>query len=413
MIKKLFVQNYRLILYFWLNATLLAIHLYATMTLTAKLTVSEYGTYSLVLSVAGLISLLGISWTASSIVYVGLIEYKEGGSFKKTLSARAIVVGIFSVPIILLLIIFQKKIINYLSIDVTFILIIYYLLSFFTTTITNYLLAIKKQLHLTVLEIMGSMVLLVLLLLNTITVYKALIFNIVGQSTLVLGILLFKNDDIFGLELDQHYFKKVLSFSFAQLLGFLGGYIINYGGNIIINFYLSKEELGIYNLSFRLFTNISSLILLVNTFYASFVVSIITEKNKSAIKHFYYRTRPVLVIIFLLGTISCFLLGPKVILLIFKEKYQLAIKPFLILILANLPLSIEVFYISVYNTLNKHLVLQIITITQAALALVLMLTLVPVKGVNGAVVSVVLAYYVKTIFSYLYLEKRILKLLTQ
>lgn len=412
MIKKFLNENFRLILYFCLNVTSLVIHLYATQTLTAKLTVSEYGVYSLVLSIASLISLLGIGWTASSIVYVGLIEYKNTNTFRKTLSARAIIIGFTSTLVITFLLVFRKKLMHYLSIDATLILIMYYLLSFFTTTITNYLLAIKKQLPLTILEILGSLVLVILLLTKSITVYKALIFNIIGQSTLLLGVFLFKKEDISKFEYNQDYFKKVLSFSLAQLLGFLGGYLINYGGNIIINFYLTKEDLGIFNLAFRLFSNISSLILLVNTYYASFVVNIITEKKRTSIYQFYFHLRPFLIIVFLLGTILSFLFGPTIILFIFKEKYQLAIKPFLVLILANLPLSLEVFYISVYNTLNKHVVLQIVTIGQAAVSLGLMIILIPQKGIMGAVSAIAISYYAKTIFSYLYLEPKILKLLT-
>ena len=113
-----------------------------------------------------------------------------------------------------------------------------------------------------------------------------------------------------------------------------------------------------------------------------------------------------------LGTISLFFIGPMFIKLIFKEKYILSIKPFLIFLLANIPMSIEVFYVSVYNSLEKQLILQIVIIAQALIAFGLMVFLIPKYNIYGAVISIVISYYIKTIISFLYLERKIYCLLT-
>lgn len=411
-LKSFIKDNHRLILYFIINMISLVLHLWATMVLTSKLSVGEYGNYSLVLSIAGLISLIGVSWTASSIIYVGVNEYNIHQSFKRTLSARLIIIGVFSVPIIIAIIMLKDKINNYLNLQGTGIILIYYFLSIFISTISNYFLAIHRQLSLTLLELLGSVILLLLFICNKLSPKEALMYNIISQATLILGLFFFKKEDLKLISFDKFYLKKVLSFSLAQLLGFIGGYIINYGGNIIINHYLTKEELGVFNLSFRLFTNISSLILLINTFYAPIIVNFVSNKDKGSIRHFYYRIRPICLVVFLMGTIVAVLLGPFFINLIFTSKYQASIKPFMILLLANLPLSIEVFYISLYNSLGKHLILQIAIIAQAAVTLAIMLWFVPTKGVYGAVWAIVITYYLKTIFSYFYLEKRIRHILT-
>ena len=72
----------------------------------------------------------------------------------------------------------------------------------------------------------------------------------------------------------------------------------------------------------------------------------ISNHNKQEIRRHFYRTRPFLILVYLVGTIILFLIGPTLINLIFKEKYSLSIKPFLILIMANIPMAIEVFYVS-------------------------------------------------------------------
>lgn len=400
-------------IYLAMNALVLVTNLLATIKLTDILSVSEYGSYSLIISFVGLVTLLGINWSASSIIYLGVRENEKDLTFSKTITARLIIVGMMSIVIISMLFLLKGKIKEYLGYDVQIIIIVYYISNIFITTVTNYLLAIKRQLLVTAFELIGTIVLLILLLINEVNLSSALLFNIIGQSIIIFGLFFFKKKDLHWFNVDKHSVKDVFKFSSAQFLGYSGGYFVNYGATLILNYYLTKEQLGIYNLSYRLFSNVVSLILLVNTFYASSVVSMISNHNKQEIRRHFYRTRPFLILVYLVGTIILFLIGPTLINLIFKEKYSLSIKPFLILIMANIPMAIEVFYVSVYNSLGKQLILQLVIIFQAIIALGLMFILVPKYKIYGAVYSLVISYYLKTIISFLYLEKKLFKLLTK
>lgn len=411
-IKQFLKNHFNLILYIILNVLTLLTNLLATIKLTSLFSVSEYGNYSLAISFISLVILLGINWSASSIIYVGVKENEQSNTLRKTLTARLIIVSIMSLIVISLLVILHKKINYYLGIDALSIILFYYIANIFITTITNYLLAIKRQLLITSLELVGTVLSLILLLTNEITIAKALVFNIIGQSVVILGIFFFRKQDLKLNQYDKKHLQEVFKFSRAQFLGYTGGYFVNYGTTLLINYYLTKEELGIYNLSFRLFSNVTAVTLLLNTFYASSVVAMIHKKNIQEIKRYFYRTRPILIFTYFLGTISLFFIGPIFIKLIFKEKYILSIKPFLIFLLANIPMSIEVFYVSVYNSLEKQLILQIVIIAQALIAFGLMVFLIPKYNIYGAVISIVISYYIKTIISFLYLERKIYCLLT-
>ena len=122
-----------------------------------------------------------------------LKKNEQSNTLRKTLTARLIIVSIMSLIVISLLVILHKKINYYLGIDALSIILFYYIANIFITTITNYLLAIKRQLLITSLELVGTVLSLILLLTNEITIAKALVFNIIGQSGVILGIFFLEN----------------------------------------------------------------------------------------------------------------------------------------------------------------------------------------------------------------------------
>ena len=135
---KQFLKNhFNLILYIILNVLTLLTNLLATIKLTSLFSVSEYGNYSLAISFISLVILLGINWSASSIIYVGVKENEQSNTLRKTLTARLIIVSIMSLIVISLLVILHKKINYYLGIDALSIILFYYIANIFITTITN------------------------------------------------------------------------------------------------------------------------------------------------------------------------------------------------------------------------------------------------------------------------------------
>ena len=109
---KQFLKNhFNLILYIILNVLTLLTNLLATIKLTSLFSVSEYGNYSLAISFISLVILLGINWSASSIIYVGVKENEQSNTLRKTLTARLIIVSIMSLIVISLLVILHKKLI--------------------------------------------------------------------------------------------------------------------------------------------------------------------------------------------------------------------------------------------------------------------------------------------------------------
>src|SRR5690554_5510460 len=135
----------RFILFTVLKALIMVLGLVTNIFIIRKLSVGDYGMFSVALMFVGLLTTLGFGWSSSSIIYYGSKEKEKYGSINKTFWARNIIIFISLVVMSIFFIVFKNSINNYIGIDVAYLLLVWLFISVIEDYLSQYYLAVKKQ----------------------------------------------------------------------------------------------------------------------------------------------------------------------------------------------------------------------------------------------------------------------------
>src|SRR5690554_4384678 len=133
------------IIYSLLKVLIMVLSLVTNIFIVRKLTVNDYGVFSVALMFVGLITTLGFSWSSSSILYFGSKERAKYGNINKSFWARNIIIFISLCTTTVLFIIFKNQINNYIGIEVSLLLLVWLYVSVAEDYLTQYFLTVKKQ----------------------------------------------------------------------------------------------------------------------------------------------------------------------------------------------------------------------------------------------------------------------------
>lgn len=395
------------ILYSSLRVLVMALSLITNIFIVRKLSVNDFGVFSVALMFIGLITTFGFSWSSSSILYFGSREKLKRGNLNQTFWARNIIIGASLIITTILFFIFSSQINSYIGLKVSYLILMWLYVSVAEDYLNQYFLAIKKQLFSSLLSVTAKFIYLGLVLVFSFDIKTLIIMNIVSHATVLFYILGINKKDIGKFELNVDWFKEILNFSLWQLFGFSGLYLINFGDTAVIKYFLTTEDVGVYNAAYKLFDAIANFAFVISSYYAGNVAQYFEKKEYRNIKSFFYKER---FVIFGLSTalhIVVMIFSKPIILLLYGDKYVETVLIFNVLMIGSIFRYLSVFYMLYYNTNRKHKLQQNINIFRAILNLALDVVFIKMFGLVGPAIGTTVAMIVTFFISALYCEKRI------
>lgn len=385
------------------------IGLFINMFIVRKITVEDFGTYSIILTVIGFLTTFGFSWSSSAITYFGAKEKVRTGNLSKTFWSRSyIVFGSLSL-VLLLFLIFGKQIENYIGLPINYLLIIWLLIKIGLDSLSTYFLAIKKQLTSSLILLVGKIFFLLAAIFLDYSLTELIIINILCDLTGLFYILKIDKGDIGKPEFDKENFKEILNFGLWQLFGFSGLYLINFGDNFVIKHFLTMEDVGIYNAAYRLFNAIAGLSYIFSSYYAPVVMEAIEKKDKKTLKNLFYKERYFLIVLLLIPHILVIVFAKQIITIIYGTSYIEAISILQILMIGSFIRFATVFNVLVYNGLKKYKEGQILNIFRAILNIVLDIFFIKQYGIMGAAYGTLGALIATAVWGIIFCEREIKK----
>lgn len=400
-------EQKKFIAYFFLRVCSMGLGLISNVLIIRKLTVDEFGVFSIALLVVNLLTTLGFNWSSSSILYFGSKEKEIYGSLNKTFWSRNIIILVSILIITIGIFLFREQVNRYIGINIWFLLILWLYVSVIEDYLYQYFLSIKKQITSSMLSITAKIIYILLIIIFPFDVKELIILYIISHSSVIFFILAINRNDIRKFEFDKTWFKTVLNFSLWQLFGFSGLYLINFGDIAVVKHFMTSREVGIYNAAYQLFIAVASFSSVISSYFASSISASFTTNNKKNIRRFYYKERWIITTVSILMHILIILLSKPVIILLYGEEYLSSVTLFNILMLGSIIKYLTVFYMLYYNTNGKYAIQQIINIIVAISNIILSIVLIQVLGLIGPAVGTVIAYFFSLLFSYFYCEKRI------
>lgn len=384
------------------------IGLFINMFIVRKITVEDFGTYSIILTVIGFLTTFGFSWSSSAITYFGAKEKARTGNLSKTFWSRNyIVFGSLSL-VLLIFLIFGKQIENYIGLPINYLLIIWLLIKIGIDSLSTYFLAVKKQLTSSLILLVGKIFFLLAAIFLDYSLTELIIINILCDLTGLFYILKIDKVDIGKPTFDKDNFKEILNFGLWQLFGFSGLYLINFGDNFVIKHFLTMEDVGIYNAAYRLFNAIASLSYIFSSYYAPIVVEAIEKKDKKSLKRLFYKERYFLILLLLIPHILVIVFAKQITITIYGVAYVEAIRILQILMIGSFISYINFGSSLIFNSFKKHKILQIVNLVQAIFNVLFNIMLVIKLGILGiaiaSVTSIGISVGIKIILSERYLK---------
>lgn len=372
-----------------------------------KLSVNDFGIFSVALMLIGLLTTFGFSWSSSSILYYGSQERAKTGSINKTFWARNIIIAVSLVVTTILFALFRQQINEYIGLNVAFLILIWLYVSVAEDYLSQYFLAVKKQLMSSLLSITAKLIYIALILIFTFDVKTLILLNIISHATVLLYIFGINKSDVGKFEFDKDWFKEVLNFSLWQLFGFSGLYLINFGDTAVIKHFMTTEDVGIYNAAYKLFNAITNFAFVISSYYAGSVSQYFANNDSRRIKQFFYKERFMIFGLSIVAHIVVIIFSKPIITTLYGVRYVQSVAIFNVLMIGSIFRYLSVFYMLYFNTNNRYKIQQYINIMQAVINVGLDVLFIKVFGVIGPAIATVIAILLSFVFSFWYCEKRI------
>lgn len=381
---------------------------YLNWIIVRKLSEYDYGVYSIVLTVLGLLTTFGFAWTSSSLLYFGVEEKVKYGTLTRTFWARNIILGVTYFFVSVLFLIFHKRLDKYISEPLSIYLFIWMSIKILTDYLIGYFLAVEKRKISVSISISTKIFAVILITLKVVSLKMVLVYCILSELISLIWIFKVDKYDFGKFVFDKKIFKTVLSFGLWQIFGFSGIYLINFGDNIVIKHFLSLEDVGIYNIAYKLYAGMAGFCYLLSSYFAPKVTKAINLRDEKSLKSIFYRDRIYIFLLLLIPHVLIIFFSKNIVILFFGDSYINAAYPLQILAINSLLKYYTVFNILIYNCFKKYSIMQSFNILQAVLNIVFDILFIPYLGIAGAafgtLISFVVSTGIETIYGNLYLK---------
>jgi O-antigen/teichoic acid export membrane protein len=351
--------------------------------------------------IVNLALIVGLNWSDASIVRHGREEYIKNKKINQSFWARMYLFVPILVLFILILIIFSKQITSYIGIGQELILLL--IIMFVLNGLLNFIGYIyqstdqmKKSAYILLSQKIFYLLCLFAVLLNFFKANLTVVLILINVSFLlavVLNIATFDFHKIKPYVFNKEYFKRIWAYSWPQLIGFPGLYVINYIDLFVIKKYMTLPDVGVYNIAYTAFMNISLFIMIIYTVCMPLIVEYRARKKFTLIKK-HLRNAPIFTAIWVGMVLIGLLLSKYLIPLIFSSKYTGAVPSFNILLIASIFYFASIYLLPIVNAFDLILYHQIFNLIRAAVNIAGDFILVPKIGIIGAAYGTLIAYFI-------------------
>lgn len=209
------------------------------------------------------------------------------------------------------------------------------------------------------------------------------------------------------LKLERKYIFDMLSFTKWQFMGVTAIYFINWGDNLVLRYFVSMDEIGTYNLAYQFFKGLITLTSIVGFYFLPFVSQNINNSEK--MRDYLNRKRPRIMIPGTIGIIIAAILSPRLLSLIYGDKFTQAGPILMLLTLGSICHLYNTFYHAVYNAAKLNKYVQFFDIAQVIINILLDIILIPYLGIMGAAIATPTAYIIRTIVLKTHFEGKVKK----
>jgi len=370
------------------------------------LTVEDMGRYSLFLMVVNLALMLGLNWSDSSIIRHGREEFVRRGKINQSFWARMYLFGGFLVFFTLLFIVFSGPISHYIGISTPLIILVIgvFWLNGLLNAVYNFYQSIdqmKKSAYVLFIQRLSYLLLLGLMFVvpfSSKLVVSMIFLNLSFLAAVLINLFYFRFDLIKPYKFRADYLKKIWKYSWPQLVGFSGLYIIEYIDLYMINRYMSVADVGIYSIAYNGFLMLNRVIMLLYVVAFPLIVEYKTKSNFERIKKF-LQAVPLMQLAWLVLVLVGISVSGLAVRLFFSEKYMAAVPSLNILLVCSMFYFGSICFLPLVNAFDLILYHQIINIGAAVVNIIGDYMLIPIFGIAGAAYGTLIASFLSMVMT--------------
>jgi len=356
-----------------------------------------FGSFSLSMMIAFFCSTILLTSSQTPFIVLAGEEFNREGSIKKSFTNQLIFFIISIFLFLLLTAVFDESLLEFARItdrQLLFLGVAYSGICI-KVTVSNTFLALNKRTEHSIYEFLTGLI--AVLLIFVVYVWYAIdfesVFAIYFISSIFSTLLMLKKIDfsrILPLTFDIGIFKETFRWTKWQIMGLTAVYFINWGDNLVLRYFVSMEEIGVYNLGYQIFKGLIGVTFILNSYFLPFISQNIDDKGK--MKDYLYVKRPKIMLVGTLGIIFIFIVAPSIFDLVYGDAYKESVTVLRILLIGCIISLYQVFYIPLINSLKKYKFAHVTNIIHVVLNILFNIILVQKIGIYGVAVGTVLAY---------------------
>lgn len=361
-----------------------------------------FGSYSLSIMIVFFFTSLFIYSSQIPFIVYANEEKKRDNRINITFSIQLVFLLMSLISFILILFLFKNNIKNFTGMsDLNLVFLFFaYLGIGLNSFIENLFLALDKRfVHALYFLAFGTLNLVLILFfysqknVNINTIF--LTFFISGIISFVLFFHQIEFKKLFPFVLEKRIFFEMSKWVKWQIMGSISIYLINWGDNIVLSYFVSMEEIGVYNLGYQLFKGLISLTYILYSYFIPFISQNFNDNKK--MRNYLYVKRPKIILIGILCGVFIFVSIPHIISYIYGNIYKESAVVLRILLVGLFFHLYVVFYTPIFNSMKRYKFIQSASIIQILINILLDIILVPIMGIIGAAIGTTMAYFVTLI----------------
>jgi len=370
-----------------------------------------FGSYSLSMMIVFFFTGAFIASSQTPFIVYANEELKRTGKINKSFSVQLLFLLCSIVFFMLLTFVFHEYITNFAKIsDLQLsVLFLAYLGIGLNSVIENLFLALNKRINYSLyslaIGIMNMVLLIFFYFQNNLNLNT--IFLIYFLSSIISALLFLHKIDtaiLFPFVFDKKLFREMFQWTKWQIMGLTAVYFIHWGDNLVLRYFVSMEEIGVYNLGYQIFKGLISLTFILNSYFLPFVSQNIDDKEK--IRNYLYVKRPKIMVAGTLGIIFIYMIIPYLFNSIYGSTYSASVVVLRILLISLIFHLYLVFYIPLFNSTKAYKFIQTVNVIQIVINICLNIIFVPTMGIKGAAIGTTLAYFISIILYEMYFQFR-------
>lgn len=374
-----------------------------------------FGSYSLAkMVVFFFVSMLISSAQASFVVYAGK-EQTCTGKINRTFTIQCVFLVVSLILFLAVALTFGRFIMSFAQISKANLFFMY--LAFvgvaIKTFLSNLFLAMDQKTRHSLTELVfgvwGVLLIIVFRFFNWVNLTSVfLVYFLAAIFVIVSFVRHVEYSKLLPIVWDQKCFGDSINFTKWVILGAGCAYFINWGDNLVLRYFVSLDDIGIYNFAYMIFKGITMLTFGLVYYFLPFVSKNINDKQR--ISAYIYSKRPKAFLLGLAPICILFIFAPWAVRMVYNGIYDSSIGVLRILLVGSALSLYSAFYVPILHALERYRFSQSMDAVQALVNVLLDLVFVPRMGMYGAAVATVTAYCCRTIIFEIYFRKRIRKL---